>query len=67
MKAVPASCYADFDGDGALTILDFVAFQNAFVAQDPAANCDGDLKDGLPNFTILDFICFQNAFTDGCE
>lgn len=54
-------CYADFDGDGQLTILDFVAYQNAFTAGDLSADCDGDGE-----LTILDFVCFQNAFTTGC-
>lgn len=56
------SCVADFNGDGALDILDFVAFQNAFITQDPDADCDGD---GM--FSVLDFVCFQNAFSAGCE
>ena len=54
-------CYADFDGDGSLTIFDFLAYQNAFVAGSPSADCDGD--GGL---TIFDFLCFQNAFVAGC-
>jgi len=54
-------CYADFDGDGSLTILDFVAYQNAFTSGDEAADCDGS-----GSLDILDFVCFQNAFTDGC-
>lgn len=55
-------CYADFDGDGELTIFDFLAFQNAFDASDLAADCDGD-----GSLTIFDFLCFQNAFDAGCE
>jgi hypothetical protein len=54
-------CYPDFNGDGMLNILDFVAFQNAFVGGDAAADCNGD---GALN--ILDFVCFQNAFQQGC-
>ncbi len=57
-----APCYADFDGDGELTIFDFLAFQNAFDASDLAADCDGD-----GSLTIFDFLCFQNAFDAGCE
>ncbi|UYV12923.1 MAG: hypothetical protein NCW75_01245 [Phycisphaera sp.] len=57
-----ASCYPDFDEDGALTIFDFLAFQNAFDAGDPIADCD---EDG--SLTIFDFLCFQNAFDAGCE
>ncbi|OAB62981.1 hypothetical protein AY599_15005 [Leptolyngbya valderiana BDU 20041] len=55
-------CYADFDGDGSLTIFDFLAFQNAFDGGDPAADCD---EDGI--LTLFDFLCFQNAFDAGCE
>jgi hypothetical protein len=55
------ACQADFNGDGALNILDFVAFQNAFTGGDESADCDGD---GV--LTILDFICFQDLFKGGC-
>ncbi|UYV11650.1 MAG: hypothetical protein NCW75_10110 [Phycisphaera sp.] len=55
------ACPADLDGDGALTIFDFLAFQNAFDAMDPAADFDGDGA-----FTIFDFLAFQNAFDAGC-
>ena len=58
----PPICVADVNDDGALNILDFVAFQNLFVQQDPAADCDGDGQ-----FNILDFVCFQNLFQAGCE
>ncbi|UYV12104.1 MAG: hypothetical protein NCW75_12470 [Phycisphaera sp.] len=54
-------CYADFDGDGELTIFDFLGFQNAFVSGDASADCTGD---GVLN--IFDFLCFQNAFAAGC-
>ena len=54
-------CFADFDGDGALTIFDFLAFQNAFDAGDASADCD---RDGT--LTLFDFLCFQNAFDAGC-
>jgi hypothetical protein len=56
-----ADCYADFDGDGELTIFDFLAFQNAFDSGDAAADCDGD-----GSLTLFDFLCFQNAFDAGC-
>jgi hypothetical protein len=58
---VGGGCKADFNGDGALSILDFVAFQNAFTGQDPGADCDGS---GALN--ILDFVCFQGLFQAGC-
>jgi len=55
-------CRADFDEDGQLTIFDFLAFQNAFDAGDPAADFDGDGE-----LTLFDFLAFQNAFDAGCE
>jgi len=59
--AYEGGCYADFDGDGLLTIFDFLAFQNAFDVGGLAADCDGD-----ESLTIFDFLCFQNAFDAGC-
>ena len=55
------SCPADLDGDGTLTIFDFLAFQNLFDIMDPLADFDGDGE-----FTIFDFLAFQNAFDTGC-
>lgn len=55
------SCRPDLDGDGELTIFDFLAFQNAFDAMDPIADLDGDGE-----FTIFDFLAFQNEFDAGC-
>jgi hypothetical protein len=57
-----APCRADFDGDGQLTIFDFLAFQNAFDAGDPLADFDGD-----GSLTLFDFLAFQNEFDAGCE
>jgi probable HAF family extracellular repeat protein len=54
-------CAADVNGDGALNILDFVAFQVLFVGGDPGADCDGN---GALN--ILDFVCYQRLFQAGC-
>ena len=56
------ACPADLDGDGSLTIFDFLAFGNLFDLMDPAADFDGDGE-----FTIFDFLAFQNAFDVGCE
>jgi hypothetical protein len=59
---VPAdSCAVDVNADGALDILDFVAFQILFVNQDPKADCDANGA-----FSILDFVCFQQLFQAGC-
>ena len=55
-------CYADFNADGETNILDFVAFQNAFVGGDQDADCDAS-----GSLDILDFVCFQNAFQEGCD
>ncbi|MEQ8844000.1 MAG: GC-type dockerin domain-anchored protein [Phycisphaerales bacterium] len=54
-------CLVDLDGDGALTIFDFLAFQNLFDAGDAIADFDGDGE-----LTIFDFLAFQNAFDAGC-
>ena len=58
----PNDCYADFNNDGQANILDFVAFQNAFVAGDFKADCNGC---GCLN--ILQFLCFQQTFEVGCD
>ena len=55
-------CRVDFDGDGELTIFDFLAFQNAFDAGDLSADFDGDGE-----LTIFDFLAFQNEFDAGCD
>ncbi|MEQ8316848.1 MAG: FG-GAP-like repeat-containing protein [Phycisphaerales bacterium] len=54
-------CTADLDGDGELTIFDFLEFQNRFDAGDFIADFDGD-----GDLTIFDFLAFQNAFDAGC-
>ena len=55
-------CAADINGDGVLDVLDFVAFQNAWQAQDPIADCDAS-----GTWDILDFVCYQNLFQQGCD
>ena len=55
-------CPADANADGTLDILDFVAFQQAWLAADPLADCNGDAA-----YSILDFVCYQLAFTAGCD
>ena len=54
-------CAAELDGDGVLTIFDFLEFQNLFDAGDPRADLDGD-----GSLTIFDFLAYQNAFDAGC-
>lgn len=54
-------CRADFNGDGTVNTLDFIAYLNAFNAGDPSADVNGD---GVVN--TLDFLAFLNAFNEGC-
>ena len=57
-------CAADCDrstGTGVLDVLDFVCFQQQFLAGAPLADCNGDGA-----LSILDFVCFQQAFVEGC-
>ncbi len=61
LSAGGTPCQADLDGDGMLTIFDFLAFQNLFDSGDPLADFDGD-----GSLTIFDFLAFQNAFDAGC-
>lgn len=49
------------NADGTLNILDFVASQLLFVAQDVGADCDGNGA-----FSILDFVCVQQLSQTGC-
>jgi hypothetical protein len=55
------SCYADFNGDGAVNTLDVLAFLNAWNAAEAGADCNGD---GAIN--TLDVLCFLNAWNAGC-
>jgi len=56
------ACAADVNGDGQLTILDFIVFQGLFEEGLDEADCndDGDLS-------ILDFLCYQQLFVAGCD
>ncbi|MCL4743089.1 MAG: DNRLRE domain-containing protein [Phycisphaerales bacterium] len=54
-------CVADWDGDGAATTLDFLAFLNDWAAGDPRADLNGD---GTVN--TIDFLAFLNAWSAGC-
>ena len=54
-------CRADIDGDGSLTIFDFLGFQNLFDTGDLRADFDGD-----GSLTLFDFLAFQNEFDAGC-
>ncbi|UYV13302.1 MAG: spondin domain-containing protein [Phycisphaera sp.] len=61
IELVSVECVAELDGDGVLTIFDFLEFQNLFDAGDLAADLDGD-----GDLTIFDFLAYQNAFGEGC-
>ena len=56
-----SACAADLDGDGVLTVFDYLELQNLFDAGDLAADFDGD-----GSLTLFDFLAFQNAFDAGC-
>lgn len=57
----PCDCPADLDGDGELTLFDFIEFQNLFAMGDLRADFDGDGE-----LTLFDFLEFQNQFELGC-
>ena len=54
-------CAADVNGDGELDVLDFVAFQLAWQAQEGIGDCDGNGA-----WDVLDFVCYQGLFVAGC-
>ena len=54
-------CRPDIDGDGELTLFDFLAFQNLFDAGSTDADFDDDGE-----LTLFDFLAFQNTFDAGC-
>jgi hypothetical protein len=57
----PSPCYPDLDGDGDLTLFDFLAYVNLFNAGGDTADCD---ESG--SLDLFDFLCFVNAFNEGC-
>lgn len=58
----PADCPPDLDGDGELTVFDYLSFFNLFDAGSLRADFDGD-----GSLTIFDFLAFQNEFDAGCS
>jgi hypothetical protein len=54
-------CPADFTGDSALNVNDFIAFQSGFAARGPAADFD---RDGF--FNVNDFVAFLSGYAAGC-
>ncbi len=61
MAGPNATCRVDLDGDGQLTLFDFLEFQNLFAMGDLIADFDGDGE-----LTLFDFLEFQNEFDQGC-
>ncbi len=55
-------CPPDFNADGALNVLDYIAFQTGFALRDPRADFNGDGA-----FNVNDYIAFQTAFALGCS
>lgn len=55
-------CRVDLDGDGALTLFDYLAFGGLFGLGDLQADFDGD---GV--LTIFDFLIYQTEFDAGCD
>ena len=60
--AAAESCAADFNGDGEVSTLDFLAFLNAWTADDASADMDGN-----GDINTQDVLLFLNAFTSGCS
>lgn len=60
--AFGAPCAADFDGDGTLSVADFSAFREAYLAGDLAADFSGD-----GDLTVADFSAFRSAYLAGCS
>ncbi|MCC7389502.1 MAG: PQQ-binding-like beta-propeller repeat protein [Phycisphaerales bacterium] len=61
LYAIKDPCLADFNGDGSVSTLDFLAFLNAWVAQEPKADWNHD-----GSFDTLDFLAFLNTWAAGC-
>ncbi|GIK19700.1 MAG: hypothetical protein DYG93_08800 [Leptolyngbya sp. PLA2] len=58
---VAVICAADWNADGPVNTLDFIAFLNDWAAKEPRADVNGD---GTIN--TLDFIAFLNLWAAGC-
>jgi hypothetical protein len=55
------ACRADMDGDSILTVMDFSAYLNAYVAANPRADFNADCA-----LNVADFTAFLQAYTFGC-
>ena len=58
----PATCRADFNGDGQVDFFDYLDFVDAFANEDPSADYNGDGQ--IDFFDYLDFIA---DFAAGCD
>ncbi|MCC6660264.1 MAG: hypothetical protein IT437_05205 [Phycisphaerales bacterium] len=58
---MPAPCYPDCNGDGALNLADFGCFTTKFALGDPYADCNADTV-----LNLADFGCFTTKFALGC-
>ncbi|MBK7404571.1 MAG: hypothetical protein IPJ41_08020 [Phycisphaerales bacterium] len=58
---VVGACLPDWNTDGTVNTLDFLAYLNSWTAQDPSADLNGD---GAVN--TLDFLEFLTAWAAGC-
>jgi outer membrane protein assembly factor BamB len=56
------ACAADLNGDGVLTDADYQRFLDAYDAQDPTADCDGN-----GSLNHRDVVCYRKAFRKGCD
>jgi len=58
------ACIADYNADGGVNTLDFLAYLNDFTGAthngDPDLNGDGDVN-------TVDFLLFLNLFAAGCD
>lgn len=61
LESVAEPAPGDFNADWQLNVLDFVAFQAAFVSGDDSADVSGDGQ-----LNVLDFVVFQALFMLGC-
>ncbi|MFM9995900.1 MAG: S8 family serine peptidase [Phycisphaerales bacterium] len=59
--ATEASCYADCNLSGSLTVADFGCFQGKYVLGDMYADCNAS-----GTLTVADFGCYQGLYVVGC-
>ncbi|MFM9995879.1 MAG: M14 family zinc carboxypeptidase [Phycisphaerales bacterium] len=60
-QGCPATCYADCNTSGSLTVADFGCFQGKYVLGDLYADCNAS-----GTLTVADFGCFQGKYVLGC-